>query len=79
MAMKSLNILNKSWRIGDNRELTDQQLKSLGESNLYDSYDQTYVIDSLKWKIAGRMANSDGSTLYTLIAIRDAAVSEADD
>jgi hypothetical protein len=79
MAMKSLNILNKSWRIGDNRELTDQQLKSLGESNLYDSYDQTYVIDGLKWKIAGRMANSDGSTLYTLIAVKDAAVSEADD
>jgi hypothetical protein len=77
--MKSLNVLKKSWRIGDNRELTEQQLKSLGESNLYDSYDQTYVIDRLKWKIAGRIANSDGSTLYTLIAVRDAAVSEADD
>jgi hypothetical protein len=78
MALKSLNVLNKSWRIGDNRDLTEEQLKSLGDLNRYDSYDQTYVIDDLKWKIAGRIANADGSTLYTLIAIK-AALEESDD
>ena len=70
--MKSLNVLNKSWRIGDNRELTEQQLKSLAEADHYDSYDQTYVIDNLRWKIAGRVANSDGSTLYSLVAAIEA-------
>jgi len=70
--MKSLNVLNKNWRIGDTRELTDQQLKTAAESDFYDSYDQTYVIDNLKWKIAGRMANRDGSTLYTLVAVKEA-------
>jgi hypothetical protein len=70
--MKSLNVLNKSWRIGDTRDLTDQQLKSAAEADLYDSYDQTYVIDNLKWKIAGRMANPDGSTVYTLVAVKEA-------
>jgi len=71
--MKSLNVLNKTWRVGDARDLTDQQLKSAAEADLYDSYDQTYVIDKLKWKIAGRMANPDGSTLYTLVAVKEAA------
>jgi hypothetical protein len=70
--MKSLNVLNKSWRIGDTRDLTDRQLKSAAEDDLYDSYDQTYVIDNMKWKIAGRMANSDGSTAYTLVAVKEA-------
>ena len=77
--MKSLDVLNKTWRIGDNRDLTEQQLKSLRESDVYDSYDQTYVIDNLKWKLAGRVANSDGSTLYTLIAVKGAGVKEGDD
>lgn len=70
--MKSLNVLNKTWRIGDTRDLTDQQLKSASEADLYDSYDQTYVIDNLKWKIAGRMANADGTTLYTVVAVKAA-------
>ena len=70
--MKSLNVLNKSWRIGDNRDLTEDQLESLAEANFYDSYDQTYVIDKLKWKIAGRLANADGSTLYSIVAVKEA-------
>jgi len=77
--MKSLNVLNKTWRIGDTRDLTDQQLKSASDADLYDSYDQTYLIDNLKWKVAGRIANSDGSTIYTLIAVRDAAAKDAND
>jgi hypothetical protein len=71
--MKSLNVLNNQWQLGDNRDLTEQQLKSLGALNLYDSYDQTYLMDDLKWKIAGRIASSDGSTLYTLVAVKAAA------
>jgi len=77
--MKSLNVLNKTWRIGDTRDLTDQQLKSASDADLYDSYDQTYIIDNLKWKVAGRIANSDGSTIYTLIAVKDAAAKDAND
>jgi len=70
--MKSLNVLNKSWRPGDNREVTEDQLKSAANADLYDSYDQTYILDRLKWKIAGRMANADGSTVYTLVAVKEA-------
>jgi len=70
--MKSLNVLNKNWQIGDSRDITEQQLKSAAGSDLYDSYDQTYIMDKLKWKIAGRMANSDGSTIYTLVAVKAA-------
>jgi hypothetical protein len=70
--MKSLNILNKSWTIGDSRDLTEDQLKLAVAADLYDSYDQTYVLDELKWKIAGRVAHPDGSTNYTLVAVRRA-------
>jgi len=71
--MKSLNVLNKTWQIGDNRDLTEDQLKSAAAADLYDSYDQTYVIDKLKWKSSGRAANADGSMVNTLVARKEAA------
>jgi len=72
---KSLKVLspNRTWRIGDSRDLDELQLRSLEEPDTYDSYDQTYILDGLKWKIAGRMANRDGSTQYTLIAVEGAS------
>jgi hypothetical protein len=70
--MASLNVLNKNWRIGDTRELTELEIKAIRAEDLYDSYDQTYVLDNFKWKIAHRIANKDGSTLYTLTAVDEA-------
>jgi hypothetical protein len=70
--MKSLNVLNRSWKIGDTRDLTKEQMDGLTDAGLYDSYDQTYELDSLKWKVAHRVANPDGSTIYTLAAVDEA-------
>ncbi|HKV38092.1 MAG TPA: hypothetical protein VJX67_02675 [Blastocatellia bacterium] len=69
--MKSLNILTKEWKAGDTREVTQDQLAKMRDADLYDSYDQTYHVDGLKWKIIHKVAMADGSTLYTLEAIAD--------
>jgi hypothetical protein len=70
--MKSLNVLNKSWKIGDTRDVTSVQMDGLVDAGLYDSYDQTYQLDNLKWKVAHRVANPDGSTVYALVAVDEA-------
>jgi hypothetical protein len=70
--MKSLNILDKTWKLGDTRDVTKDQMDSLVDAGLYDSYDQTYELDNLKWKVAHRVANADGSTIYTLAAVDEA-------
>jgi hypothetical protein len=65
-------VLNKNWKLGDTRELTEHQIKAIMDEDLYDSYDQTYLLDKFKWKVAHRVANIDGSTLYTLTAVAEA-------
>jgi hypothetical protein len=70
--MNPLNVLNRTWKLGDTRDLTDQQLEHLIDEGLYDSYDQTYEIDGLKWKVAHRVAHPDGSTIWTLTAVESA-------
>jgi hypothetical protein len=67
--MADLNVLKKDWKIGDTRELTEHQIRAVMDEGMYDSYDQTYLLDKFKWKIAHRVANIDGSTLYTLTAV----------
>ena len=70
--MKSLNELNKTWSVGDTRDLTKDQMDSLVDGGFYDSYDQTYELDHLKWKVAHHVANPDGSAIYTLAAVEEA-------
>jgi len=70
--MKSLNVLNRTWKIGDTRDLTKDQMDGLADGGFYDSYDQTYEIDALKWKLAHHVANPDGSAIYTLEAVEEA-------
>ncbi|MGH9761066.1 MAG: hypothetical protein ACREAC_09505 [Blastocatellia bacterium] len=69
--MKSMNVLNKTWKVGDKREVTEDQMKGLIDLDLYDSYDQTYLIDRLKWKVRHRVVSSDASTAYTMEAIEE--------
>jgi hypothetical protein len=66
--MKQLNVLNRSWQIGDTIEVTGEQLEKM-TADLYDSYDQTYVFDKMKWKLLHHIAHADGSTIYTLAAV----------
>lgn len=67
--MKSMNVLNKSWKVGDTREVTEDQMKGLVDRDLYDSYDHMYLVDGLKWKVVHRVVSADGSTIYTLTAV----------
>lgn len=67
--MKELNVLNKNWKVGDIRDLTGEQVDKLVEDDLYDSYDRTYELDGLKWKIASKIAMQDGSAIYSLEAV----------
>ena len=69
--MKSMNVLNKTWEVGDTREVTEDQIKGLVDRDLYDSYDQTYLIDRLKWKVVHRVVRSEGSAIYTMEAIEE--------
>lgn len=66
--MKSLNVLNQKFGIGDTVEATREQLDQLTDQGCYDSYDQSYEFNGLRWKVLHRVANADGSTLYTLVA-----------
>ena len=70
--MKRLDVLNKTWRVGDTIEVTKEQMDSLVDAGLYESYDQSYQIGDLKWKVTHRVANPDGSTVYTLTAVDEA-------
>lgn len=70
--MKPLNVLNRKWKVGDTRDVSEDQLDALADGGVYDSYDQTYEIDGLKWKIVHRVARPDGSTTHTLSAIEEA-------
>ena len=70
--MKSLNVLNKTWKVGDTREVSEDQMDALIDRDLYDSYDQTYELDNLKWKVAHHVAYPDGTATYTLAAVDEA-------
>jgi hypothetical protein len=66
--MKSLNVLNQKFAVGDTVDMTREQLDRLIDEGKYDSYDQSYEFSGFKWKVAHRIANADGSTTYTLVA-----------
>ena len=62
-----LNVL-KSWKVGDTRELTQNQLRGLHGTSAHDSYSGTYHLNGLTWRIVGQMSRADGETIFTLQA-----------
>ena len=58
-----------TWDVGDTRQLEDQDLDQLSESDAYDSYDQTYVVDGARWKIIEEIHRANGHSEYTLECI----------
>jgi hypothetical protein len=71
--MKSLKVVNpRAWKIGDTRDVTEDEIEKMIDADLYDSYDQTYELDNLRWKVTHRVAHPDGSTLYAMTAIEEA-------
>jgi hypothetical protein len=57
------------WHVGDTRELDDSELQRLRESDAYESYDQTYIIESARWKVVGEIHHANGHSAYTLECI----------
>ncbi len=62
-----LNVL-KSWKVGDTRELTQNQLRGLHGTSAHDSYSGTYHLNGLTWRIVGQMSRAYGETIFTLQA-----------
>ena len=54
------------WGVGDTRQLDDWALDRVYETDRYDSYDRTYIIDGARWKITHETHQADGRCMYTL-------------
>jgi len=56
----------QNWNEGDRRDITEEELKTLRDKGLYDSYDKTYLLNGFKWKIVSKLVSPDSSVFYTL-------------
>ena len=56
----------QNWNEGDKRDITEEELKTLRDKGLYDSYDKTYLMNGFKWKIVSKLVSPDSSVFYTL-------------
>ena len=56
----------QNWNEGDKRDITEEELKTLRDKGLYDSYDKTYLMNGFKWKIVSKLVSPDSTVVYTL-------------
>ena len=56
----------QNWNEGDKRDITEEELKTLRDKGLYDSYDKTYLMNGFKWTIVSKLVSPDSSVFYTL-------------
>lgn len=58
-------MVKTNWKIGQ-REVPAPALAALHSTDAYDSYEQLYRIDGLRWRVEVQVSRSDGQTLYLL-------------
>jgi hypothetical protein len=61
----------RTWKPGDTRELSERALKQVRIDGRFDSYAQLYEIDGARWKVAGKVSQASGETLYTLVCVNE--------
>jgi len=64
------NVL-RPWGPGDTRDLSERVLKQAQLEGKFDSYSQVYELEGQRWKIQGRVSQSNGETLFTLVAVEE--------
>jgi len=69
-SISDFNIL-RDWQPGDTREVPEAVLQKARLEDRYDSYSQTYRLDSRLWKIQGQTSRSTGETIFTLVCVKE--------
>lgn len=65
------NVIPKTWRVGDQREVPASALDALRGTEAYDSYEQLYLIDGLRWRVEGKLSRADGKSFYVLRCVSE--------
>jgi len=69
-SVSGFNVL-REWQPGDTREVPEAVLQKARLEDRYDSYSQTYRLDSRLWKIQGQTSRSTGETIFTLVCVKE--------
>lgn len=64
-------IVQGTYRVGDAREAPTRALDALRGTDAYDSYDQVYLIDGLRWRVEGKINRADGESYYRLRCVAE--------
>lgn len=65
------NVIKKNWQVGDQREVPAAAVDALRGTDAYDSYEQVYHIDGLRWRLEGRISRADGKSFCVLRCVEE--------
>lgn len=66
-----LKVVKTHWKVGDQREVPAPALDALRGTDAYDSYEQLYFLEGLRWRVEGQISRPDGKSFYLLRCVEE--------